>query len=207
MFITDADMTCLRQGDILGNMPFPVMRSGKLSFVGKIEPPTPGSEPAFVPLPSEDARGRLFSIQTPARIIFAAVISQCCDIAPRRGGKIEGQHTIALARLVPLPDKARGDPELLASLRANSNPTGPEAAFLGLFHVPAHAALNNAEWAIDYSQVLCVPAPDLSVVVRRKLLQMTDEARIKFKIKLSYFYGRLTDEEIAMDHEWVRGTT
>ncbi len=78
---------------------------------------------------------------------------------------------------------------------------------MGLFHVPAHAALNNAEWAIDYSQVLCVPAPDLSVVVRRKLLQMTDEARIKFKIKLSYFYGRLTDEEIAMDHEWVRGTT
>lgn len=207
MFINDADMTCLRQGDILCNIPFPIMRSGKVSFIGKIEPPTPGAEPAFVPIPSEDPRGRLFSIQTPARIIFAAVISQCCDIAPRRGGKIEGQHTIALARLVPLPDKVRNDPESLEALRANSNPTGPEAAFLSLFHVPSHAKLKNEEWAIDYSQVFCVPAGDFPVVLKRKLLQMTDEARVRFKIKLSFFYGRLTEEEIAMNHEWLRGTT
>jgi hypothetical protein len=155
---------------------------------------------------SEDPRGRLFSIQTPARIIFAAVISQCCDIEPRRGGKIEGQHTIALARLVPIPNKVRNDAELVQSLRANANPSSSEAAFLGLFHIPAHAALNNEEWAIGYSQVFCVPAPDLSVVVKRKLLQMTDESRVKFKIKLSYFYGRLTDEESVMNHEWLRGT-
>jgi hypothetical protein len=206
MFINDADMTCLRQGDILGSMPYPIMRAGKLSYVGKIEPPTPGAEPAFIPLPSEDPRGRLFSIQTPARIIFAAVISQCCDIAPRRGGKIEGQHTIALARLVPLPDKVRGDAELLANLRSNSNPYGPEAAFLGLFHVAAHPALKDEEWAIDYSQTFCLPASDLSVVVKRKLLQMTDDSRIRFKMKLSYFYGRLTEEEIAMNHEWLHGT-
>src|SRR5579863_4938872 len=142
MFLVDADMTCLRQGDILASMSFPVLRAGKLSYVGKIEPPAPGSEPAFVALPTEDPRGRLFSIQTPVRIVFAAVISQCCDIAPRRGGKIEGQHTIALARLVPLPEKARANEELLLSLRANANPYGVDAAFLGLFHVPAHAALN-----------------------------------------------------------------
>jgi hypothetical protein len=49
MFINDADMTCLRQGDILGSMPFPIMRTGKLSYIGKIEPPTPGSDPAFYP--------------------------------------------------------------------------------------------------------------------------------------------------------------
>lgn len=186
-------------------MSFPILRVGKVSYVGKIEPPAPGSDPAFVALPSEDPRGRLFSIQSPVRIVFAAVISQCCDIAPRRGGKIEGQHTIALARLVPLPDRVRNDPELLTNLRTNSNPAGSAAAFLGLFHVPAYAALNNEEWVVDYSQVFCVPAPDLSVVVKRKLLQMTDEARVRFKIKLSYFYGRLTDEEIAMNHEWLRG--
>jgi hypothetical protein len=203
MFIENADMTCLRQGDILSNLPFPVLRSGKLSFVGKIDPPTPGSEPAFVPLPSEDPRGRLFSIQTPARIVFAAVISQCCDIAPRRGGKIEGQHTIALARLVPLPDKVRSDAESLASLRDNTNPLSPTASYLGLFHVPAHASLNGEEWAIDYSQPFCIPAAELPAALRRKLLQMTDESRIRFKLKLSFFYGRLTDEEASMGHEWL----
>jgi hypothetical protein len=205
MFIEDADMSCLRQGDIIGSMPFPILGVGRLSFVGKIDPPAPGSETAFVSLAAKNSRGPLFSVQVPTRIVFATVISQCCDIAPREGGRIEGQHTIALARLVPLPEKARKNPETLASLRANSDPDAPEAAFLGLFHVPAHPNLNNEEWAIDYSQVFCVPAPDLSLIIKRKLLQMTDESRIRFKIRLSYFYGRLTDEESAMNHEWMRG--
>ena len=195
-------MTCLRQGDILGNLPFPVLRSGKLSFVGKIDPPSLGTDSTFVPQ-AEESRGRLYSIQTPARIVFAAVISQCCDIAPRRGGKIEGQHTIALARLVSIPDRARNDPESLASLRDNTNPYGSTPSYLGLFHVPAHASLLGEEWAIDYSQPFCIPAAELPAALKRKLLQMTDESRIRFKIKLSFFYGRLTDEETSMGHEWL----
>jgi hypothetical protein len=205
MFIEHADMTCLRQGDVLNHLPFPLLRSGKVSFVGKIDPPMLGFDSIFVPQ-SEESRGRLYSIQTPARIVFAAVISQCCDIAPRRGGKIEGQHTIALARLVPLPDKARTDVELLASLRENSNPLIPGASYLGLFHVPAHPLLNGEEWVIDYSQPFCIPAPELPGALRRKILQMTDESRIRFKLKLSAFYGRLTDEEVIMGHEWLGPT-
>jgi len=205
MFVEHADMSCLRQGDILSNLPFPLLRSGKLSFVGKIDPQTVGSDSTFT-LQSEEMRGRLYSIQTLARIVFAAVISQCCDIAPRRGGKIEGQHTIALARLVPLPDGVLTDAESLASLRENSNPFNPGASYLGLFHVPAHARLNGEEWAIDYSQPFCIPAPELPAALKRKILQMTDESRIRFKIKLSVFYGRLTDEEIIMGHEWLGPT-
>jgi len=205
MFIENADMTCLRQGDILNHLPFPLLRSGKVSFVGKIDPPMLAPDSVFVPQ-SEESRGRLYSIQTPARIVFAAVISQCCDIAPRRGGKIEGQHTIALARLVPVPDKARTDPGSLASLRENSNPLIPGASYLGLFHVPAHPSLNNQEWVVDYSQPFCIPAPELPGALRRKVLQMTDESRIRFKLKLSAFYGRLTDEEVAMGHEWLGPT-
>ena len=154
MFIEHADMTCLRQGDILNHLPFPLLRSGKISFVGKIDPPTLGSDSIFVPQ-SEQSRGRLYSIQTPARIVFAAVISQCCDIAPRRGGKIEGQHTIALARLVPVPDKARTDAGSLASLRENSNPLIPGASYLGLFHVPAHPFLNGEELPLSTGILPC----------------------------------------------------
>jgi hypothetical protein len=203
MFIERPDLTCLRQGDILGNLPLPVLQWGKLSFVGKIEPPTPGSTPAFMPLLTEDPRGRLFSIQTPARIVFAAVISQCCDIATRRGGRIEGQHTIALARLIPLPDRVRNDVESLASLRENANPNTSSPSYLSLFHVPAHASLNEEEWAIDYSQLFCIPAQDLQLALKRKILQMTDDSRIRFKMKLAHFYGRPTDEELSMHHEWL----
>jgi len=202
MFIEQPDMTCLRQGDILGGLPFPVLRSGKVSFVGKVDPLTL-ADATFVPQ-AEESRGRLYSIQTPARIVLAAVISQCCDIAPRRGGKIEGQHTIALARLVPVPDRARSDAESLASLRDNTNPYTSTPSYLGLFYLPAHPSLYDEEWVVDYSQPFCIPAAELPAALKRKFLQMTDDARVRFKIKLAHFYGRLTDEETSMGHEWLQ---
>jgi hypothetical protein len=33
---------------------------------------------------------------------------------------------------------------------------------------------------------------------------MTDDARVRFKIKLAWCLGRLTDEELESGHPWVK---
>ena len=36
MFVHDADMSCLRQGDVLEHIPFPLLASQELSVLGRI---------------------------------------------------------------------------------------------------------------------------------------------------------------------------
>jgi hypothetical protein len=103
MFLEDADMTCLRQGDILGGIFFPRLDQGDVVILGKV---TSGGHQSYVPI--LDAVTSVhrddpswLTAQVPVRRSFCAVISHCCDLEPRNG-RIS-MPAFSVARLIPLP--------------------------------------------------------------------------------------------------------
>jgi hypothetical protein len=169
MFLNDADMTCLRQGDILANIPFPQIVTKDTAFLGSASLHQLG-DLAFSPKSATVRALPMYTCQLQSRIGFAAVISQCCDLEPHDGNRIQ-QPTIALARLAPIPVAILNDPLRLTDLRSNSDPRVPGAQFLNLFHVPAHDRAENQEWMVDFGQVFSIPSTEFPAILARKVLQ------------------------------------
>lgn len=202
MFLDDADFACLRQGDILANIAFPQVVTGKMAFLGVASLERPG-DLVFNPQAPVVRDLPMYTCQTQARVGFGAVISQCCDLEPREGNRID-QPTIALARLAPITRGILNDREALADLRSNSDPRLPGAGFLNLFHVPAHERLEGREWMIDFGQVFSIPSAEFPAILGRKVLQMDNDSRIRLKVRLSASFARFTEEEWASGHPWLQ---
>jgi len=102
---------------------------------------------------------------------------------------------IAVARLVPVKSSIIKDSDKLASLRANKDPRYQnDSGFLDYFYL-SPAVSGGGEWVVDFSQIASFPGTEYQYLLRRKLLQLSDRERVKFKIKLAVYLGRLTDEE------------
>ena len=208
MFVEDADIACLRQGDILEGIPFPLLRAEDLVLLGRINP-----QAAQSPTPALSSVTRThrddpnwLTAQLPVRLSFCAVISQCCDLEPRNGRIL--MPAFAVARLIPIPRSILADAQRLASLRSNKDPREPtDPGYVNLFYVPQHERLNGKEWVVDYNQTIAIPGSEFPAILRRKILQMEDEWRVKFKIKLAVSLARLTDEEreAGLENPWIRG--
>jgi hypothetical protein len=207
MFVADPDSTCLRQGDILANLPYPLIRPHAFTAMGTYQP-IGGDEgkALFNPITSSHRDDTdWLTLQNLWRLGFAAVISQCCDLAPRNDRVL--LPTIALARLVPITAATLKDPAKLASLRANKDPRDAiDPGVIKLFYIPQHEKLAAAEWSVDYNQLFSIPSNEYPSILANRVLQMTDEARVRFKIKLAWCLGRFTDEELESGHSWIRPT-
>lgn len=204
MFVKDADMTCLRQGDILKDIPYPLLDTVEIRLLAATLVADGGNPTAFRAAEIKYRDAPAWICQSITRIGFAAVISQCCDIEPHHG-KI-GQPTIAFARLVPVPPGPAKDSRRLESLRANKYPLDTnDPGYVNLYHIPACDVLDGREWVVDYNQVLSIPRSEFPAIMARKILQMSDDARIRFKIKLAASFGRLMPEEEASGHPWLVG--
>lgn len=57
---------------------------------------------------------------------------------------------------------------------------------------------------VDFSQISSIPGSEYSNLISRKVLQLLDSERVKFKIKLAAYVGRLTDEEATagLENPW-----
>ena len=122
MFVEVADATCLRQGDILGGIFFPLLQAAEIRILGTITPETPhAGVPTLVAKTNthrDDANW--LTAQYRSRLSFCAVLSQCCYLEPRTGQlRIPA---FSLARLIAIPRGILSDPQGLASLRANKDP-------------------------------------------------------------------------------------
>jgi len=146
----------------------------------------------------------MYTCQLEARVGFAAVISQCCDLEPRQGNRIN-QPTIAVARILPVPKSIIDTPGELEKLRSNSDPRIAGASYLNLFHIVAHPAVGGQEWMADFGQVFSIPSDEFPAIMPRKVLQMDDGMRIQFKIRLAASFARFTEEEYALNHPWLAG--
>ncbi len=195
MFLQDADMTCLRQGDILRDIPIPLLASQEIAVLGRIDPAASGSAPALSPLAKPHRNDPNWLIaQLPLRRCYCVVMSQCCDLAPRN--QRIPMPTFAVGRLIPIPKGILEDSQRLESLRANKDPLNPgDPGFFNFFYFPSHARLDDTEWVVDFNQVAAIPCSEFPAILNQKILQMEDSWRVKFKIKLATSYARLTDEE------------
>ena len=101
----------------------------------------------------------------------------------------------AVARLIPVPPAIVSDPQRFASLSENKDPRSGDPGYINFFYIPAHEKLGGKDWVIDYNQVLSIPGSEFHATLRKKILQMTDEWRVKLKIKLAASLTRLTQDE------------
>lgn len=206
MFVPDAamDKACLRQGDILKNILYPLLIRSDIRVLGSYSLSEPPNSNVTFQLEEVTYRqSPALRCLASARITFAAVISQCCDIEPRNGKIV--QASIALARLVPVPPSPAKDAAKFASLSANKYPLNPDdPGYFNYFYITSNELLDGKDWVVDYNQVLSIPAAEFPAIMQHKVLQMDADTRIKFKIKLAASFARLTQEEEALDHPWVR---
>jgi hypothetical protein len=195
VFIDEPDLSCLRQGDILRGIPFPLLGlSLKIDAISEWQPDsdTLGTK-AITHTHNNDAGWVTAGV--PVRFGFCAVLTHCCRLELRQGGKVT-VHAISFARLRPIPSNYLQDPQRLNALRSNSNPLSrTESPVLDYFCIPRHPLLGNQEWVVDYHQTISLPSKDIGAFLTRKVLQMKDRERMKFKFKYSACVSRPTDEE------------
>jgi len=200
------DKACLRQGDVLDAVPFPILESesailGRIDHESGVQLP----HPKIVPIPREHRNQKdCITMQVKTRLASGAVLAHCCELELRSGKCL--LPMIAVARLVSVKSSIIKDPDKLASLRANKDPRNPnDSGFLDYFYLSPHAVSGGAEWVVDFSQIASFPGTEYQYLLRRKVLQLSERERVKFKIKLAIYLGRLTDEEheLGLENPWA----
>lgn len=139
----------------------------------------------------------------PVRFGFCCILSHCCDLAPRNG-QVQ-THSVVLARLRPIPNQLRQNTDNFNSLRANKDPRDREnPGYIDYFYLESHANLQNRDWRVEFNQTVTLPTTDITLLLRKKILQLDDGTRMKFKIKLGFTYMRPTQEELnsGLENPW-----
>lgn len=109
---------------------------------------------------------------------------------------------VTVARLIPVKTSILNDAEKIGSLRANKDPRNAEdPGYIDYFYLEPNAALNNDQLVVDFGQVSALLGSEYNRLLARKVLQLEDRARMKFKVKLAAYFGRMTDEEYALNIE------
>ena len=200
MFHLEAEMDRLRQGDILNEIPFPLLDLKQVNVLGEIQPGTGTPFPSITTkLHPHREDPHYFWGQVPMRLSHCAVTSNCCEIEPRHGKIL--QAAFSVARLIPIKSSIQNDPSKLESLHANRNPTRPPVGFLDYFYIEPHPRLGGRGWMVDFSQVVSIPNSEFPSILERKTLQMLPEQRVRFKVKLAAYFGRLASDE-SLDPAW-----
>jgi hypothetical protein len=205
---TDMDRTCLRQGDVLDAIPFPIL-DYESAILGKIDAQSGVQlpHPRIVVIPREHrAQKDCVTMQIKARLSPGAVVAHCCELELRNEKCL--LPMISVARLVPVKTSIIRDAEKLASLRANKDPRNPaDSGFIDYFYFAPHKVMGAAEWVADFSQVTSIAGTEYQYLLSRKVVQLANRDRVKFKIKLAAYLGRLTDEEhqLGLEDPWADG--
>jgi hypothetical protein len=202
------DIASLRQGDILEGVPFPLLELAKVNVLGAIAQSVNfDTVPQISPKTHQHRDDPDWTTAVvPVRFGFCAVLSNCCDLEPRNG-RVQ-THAVALARLRPIPNDIRSNSALFGSLRANKDPRDRnDPGYIEYFYLQAHELLQGADWRVHYSQIVTLPTTDIMLLLRKKILQLSDRERMKFKIKLGFTLMRPSEEEIraGLEDPWRVG--
>ena len=199
------DVASLRQGDVLQGVPFPLLEHDRIHILGSIPPEQDfGSIPAIEAGTHQhrDDRQWLTGV-VPLRFGLCAVLSNCCDLEPRNG-RVQ-TPTVTLARLRPIPSDIRNNSELFESLRANKDPRDPkDPGYIDYFYLEPHHLIEGNDWRVHFNQVVSLPTSNMVLLLRKKVLQLSDRTRMKFKIKLGFTLMRPNDDEIraGLENPW-----
>jgi hypothetical protein len=199
------DETSLRQGDILAGISFPLLERGKTHVLAAIahDYNYAASLPSIsVKTHAHRDDASWVTLQVPARFGLCAVVSNCCDLEVR-DGKIQA-YSVTLARLRPVSNDIRNDPVRFASLRSNKDPRDQQnAGYIDYFYLEPDAQLEGTDWNVQFNQLVTLPTSDFALLLRKKVIQLDDRNRVKFKIKLAVTFGRLNDDELGLENPWL----
>jgi hypothetical protein len=112
---------------------------------------------------------------------------------------------ITVARIIPAKRSILNDAVKAASLKANKDPRNiDDRGYIDYFYLEPNGAMANAELVVDFGQISALPSSEYGRLLSKKVLQLADRDRLKFKIKLASYFGRLTDDEEAsgMENPW-----
>lgn len=194
------DAASLRQGDILAGIPFPLLEHNKTHILGCAREAYDFSGLPELRCQTQTHRNdaEWVVLQALAKYGFCAVISHCCDLEPRAGGKVLA-NAINFARLRPVAPDIRNNAARFASLRSNGDPRNLDTpVYIDRFYLESHADLNASDWIVYYNQIVTIPVTpeDVAILLAKKVLQLDDLTRVKFKLKLGFSFGRVTDDEV-----------
>ena len=204
MYLPDEELNrrCLRQGDIVTGVLFPII-DDELLVLGRIERPVI-PHPTLTLLPREHRnRDDCFTAQVKMRVAPGAVLAHCCELELRNGRCL--LPSVAFARVLPVKPAILSDTAKMSSLQANKDPRSTEdGGYIDYFYVHPDPRIGGGEWVVDFGQTTSVASTEYDRLTHRKILQLSSAERVKFKIKLAAYSTRLTDEErdLGLENPW-----
>jgi hypothetical protein len=201
MFVDEPDKSELRQGDIIKGLFYPLVDLDAIRLIGEPAPDSfavssDDSEASSVvrpfalnPVATKKDGFELYEAQLKVFRGNFIVLSQCCDLALNEKGKHEA-HAFVLSPLINIPYPVQQDPEKLAALIANTF-----EHYVNFFFISQKPPLQQ-DYAVDFGRLVSVVRAAYPHILKNKVLQMTDEHRMRLKIKFGSHFGRPTKEEI-----------
>jgi len=188
MFTESPNLRELRQGDIIkGIYCLKLIRCRDLNILGKVKEETKPIEDNHDLTPFK--KDNYFQGHIHLERDYSIVISQCCDLELVQGGAMKGL-AIVISPLMDISKNYMTDPKLGEEFRSNDLEHSKSN-----FYIPQTPPLKQ-DYQVDFSRLISLHKTDHSFVRAGKVLQMDDATRVRFKIKLSQFFGRPTQEEI-----------
>jgi len=177
----------LRQGDVISNVFFPLTRPALLKYLATYWSGS-GADIKLEALIETPQGSRVKYVQSVSHGLVAhgSVISQCCDLDKRHP-----KASFSLCRLIPL-DRHRY--KNLDALTTNIDPWGPENPHFQFFYYGAIKGLEG-EWLADFGLLMSLSWADYDLILRKKVEQLDDLSRNKYRVKVGAFFGRPTEED------------
>jgi len=196
MYDPNPDMTRLRQGDVLAILNLPRFKISTTSFLHNMQP-----DGNFIP----QDRAVIDTIPS-----YAVVLSQCCEFNTNkrssfsivsmfsikeqrlsRSWGINVAELVALAKSPFRPRQGMVDDEIERLRAANTvqGESGRNEALNAYLYSPDGVHLSE-HYVADFSRVTSLSMKDMPTILNHKLLQLDDDNRRLFQLKLAYFYAR-----------------
>jgi hypothetical protein len=179
----------LRQGDVIADVFFPLSRPAQLKYLATYASGS-GTDVGVKPFVEAPAGSQKAYIQSLCHGVVAhgAVISQCCDLDTRHP-----KASFSLCRIVTFERSRYKNAEALVE---NIDPWGPERPHFQFFYLGQIDGLEG-EYLADFGLLANLSWADYELILKKKVHQLDDLNRNKFRTKVGAFFGRPTDEDSA----------
>lgn len=196
MFVQQPDLTCLKQGDVLRDVVFPIARVDSTRILGRAKYPAPGQFEVEAILDGTAQRPHhIFQVQ--GTTVPCAVLSQCCDVVKNQEPP---PHSFVLCKLISVPKSIRKHQPSYDVLRANVDPYGDRKAFLSNFWF-GPLPLLGGEYMAEFAQVMTASWTDYEALLRHKVGELDDLNRAMFRVKIGAHFGRVAPEDKDAGYE------
>jgi hypothetical protein len=178
---------CLRQGDVIENVFFPLTRPASLKYLATYVSGS-GTNIVLEPFSETPQGSRRQYLQGISHGVVAhgAILSQCCDLDTKHP-----RTSFSLCRLIPFERTRYKNVDALIN---NIDPWGQENPHYQFFYFGKIDGLDG-EYLADFALLTSFGWSDYEFILRKKVCQLDDLNRNKFRVKVGAFFGRPTEED------------